>query len=69
MSAKSDLSFKAVRVFWLEFSAGQNLCTQCNMENAYFMKKKEIQSTLVISTSVISNNRLSRRENLTLVST
>ena len=29
----------------------------------------EIQSTLVISTSVISNNRLSRRENLVLVLT
>ena len=29
----------------------------------------EIQSTLVISTSVISNNRLSRRENLILVLT
>ena len=28
-----------------------------------------IQSTLVISTSVISNNRLSRRENLTLILT
>ena len=28
-----------------------------------------IQSTLVISTSVISNNRLSRRENLVLVLT
>ena len=28
---------------------------------------EEIQSTLVISTSVISNNRLSRRENLVLV--
>ena len=28
-----------------------------------------IQSTLVISISVISNNRLSRRENLTLVLT
>ena len=27
----------------------------------------EIQSTLVISTSVISNNRLSRRKNLVLV--
>ena len=29
----------------------------------------QIQSTLVISTSVISNNRLSRRENLVLVLT
>ena len=29
----------------------------------------QIQSTLVISTSVISNNRLSRRENLVHVST
>ena len=29
----------------------------------------ELQSTLVISTSVISNNRLSRRENLALVIT
>ena len=28
-----------------------------------------VQSTLVISTSVISNNRLSRRENLVLVLT
>ena len=28
---------------------------------------RDIQSTLVISTSVISNNRLSRRENLVLV--
>ena len=27
----------------------------------------EVQSTLVISTSVISNNRLSRRENLVLL--
>ena len=27
----------------------------------------KVQSTLVISTSVISNNRLSRRENLVLV--
>ena len=32
----------------------------------YFFR---IQSTLVISTSVISNNRLSRRENLIYVST
>ena len=31
--------------------------------------QKEIQSTLVISTSIISNNRLSRRENLVLVLT
>ena len=30
--------------------------------------KKVVQSTHVISTSVISNNRLSRKENLTLVS-
>ena len=29
----------------------------------------EIQSTLVITTSIISNNRLSRRENLVLVLT
>ena len=29
----------------------------------------EIQPTLVISTSIISNNRLSRRENLVLVLT
>ena len=29
--------------------------------------RKQIQSTLVISTSVISNNRLSRRENLVRV--
>ena len=33
-----------------------------------FLENK-IQSTLVISTSVISNNRLSRRENLVLVLT
>ena len=32
-------------------------------------KEKPIQSTLVISTSVISNNRLSRRKNLVLVIT
>ena len=30
---------------------------------------RKVQSTLVISTSVISNNRLSRRENLVLVLT
>ena len=29
--------------------------------------KLDIQSTLVISTSVISNNRLSRRENLVIL--
>ena len=31
------------------------------------LSKVQIQSTLVISTSVISNNRLSRRENLVLL--
>ena len=35
----------------------------------YPLISKNIQSTLVISTSVISNNRLSRRENLVLVLT
>ena len=34
-----------------------------------YLLRKIIQSTLVISTSVISNNRLSRRENLVLVIT
>ena len=34
----------------------------CNIQS--FTNKKDIQSTLVISTSVISNNRLSRKENL-----
>ena len=33
----------------------------------YYAELKYIQATLVISTSVISNNRLSRRENLVLV--
>ena len=31
---------------------------------SYWAIQRDIQSTLVISTSVISNNRLSRRENL-----
>ena len=35
----------------------------------FILKKTKIQSTLVISTSVISNNRLSRRENLVLALT
>ena len=43
----------------------------CNIEKSAFYGKVGIviQSTLVISTSVISNNRLSRRENLVLVLT
>ena len=46
----------------------------CNVFHLSFRKQKIIaklyvQSTLVISTSVISNNRLSRRENLVLVLT
>ena len=43
----------------------------CNIEESAFYSKVGIviQSTLVISTSVISNNRLSRRENLVLVLT
>ena len=40
-----------------------------NAEFARIKKSPHIQSTLVISTSVISNNRLSRRENLVLVLT
>ena len=38
-------------------------------ESFFKMAVKLIQSTLVISTSVISNNRLSRTENLILVLT
>ena len=37
--------------------------------NDYLIIGLNIQSTLVISTSVISNNRLSRRKNLVLVIT
>ena len=39
------------------------------MCNRVDLAQYEVQSTLVISTSVISNNRLSRRENLLLVFT
>ena len=43
------------------------MCTQkiCIQEK----KKKKIHLTVVISTSIISNNRLSERENLVLVLT
>ena len=37
----------------------------CNVQ--YFERRNEIQLTLVISTSFISNNRLSRRENLVVL--
>ena len=35
-----------------------------DIQSNHFITTVEVQSTLVISTSVISNNRLSRRENL-----
>ena len=49
--------------------------TLCNMTTYYCKESslvsisKQVQSALVISTSVISNNRLSRRENLVPVLT
>ena len=43
-----------INEFWIVKSFGGKVYT----------KEIKIQSTLVISTSVISNNRLSRRENL-----
>ena len=46
---------------WLELRCGSTL----TMLGTY--KWMQIQSTLIISTSVISNNHLSRRENLVLV--
>ena len=49
-------------------------CVLLSMGNPKSFNKKDtevfiIQSTLVISTSVIANNRLSRRKNLVLVIT
>ena len=44
----------------------KDLITSLNSEK---LEDLTIQSTLVISTSVISNNRLSRRGNLIIVST
>ena len=52
-------------------------CLQCNIYILVVFTEKpysnpvehNVQSTLVISTSVISNNRLSRRKNLVLVIT
>ena len=46
------------------FKKGDNFC-----DFLFASSKNEIQSVLVISTSVISNNRLSRRKNLVLVIT
>ena len=43
----------------------QEVSSKSAFDFCYF----DVQSTLVISTSVISNNRLSRRKNLVLVST
>ena len=43
--------------------SGELSCTQTGLVVSQY-GKIIIQSTLVISTSVISNNRLSRRENL-----
>ena len=49
------------------------MCMGCNKKYGYPFRGSNchlhIQSTLVISTSVISNNRLSRRENLVRVLT
>ena len=59
----------------LRFSASDTLMwknpldvIQC-VRSSYYSDNMYVQSTLVISTSVISNNRLSRRENLVLVLT
>ena len=48
--------------FWYSLTL-HSIWVSCGFSTSY------IQSTLVISTSVISNNRLSRRENLVLVLT
>ena len=45
------------------------LCVMISFPNNATVMMKVLQSTLVISTSVISNNRLSRGENLILVLT
>ena len=60
-------------VFFSSFFSNFNFtiarATSQSMQFASFRVVYSVQSTLVISTSVISNNRLSRRENLILVLT
>ena len=61
--------------FYSEWTIDQNSVLEpvCHISNdktvslAAAALERYIQSTLVISTSVISNNRLSRRKNLVLV--
>ena len=56
--------FRSKKTFQVAYASGTK---KKNFGN-FFLENK-IQSTLVISSSVISNNRLSRRENLVLVLT
>ena len=64
---KPRLSYAYVSVlktqFWWTYLSG--LC----FNNIAKINKRQIQSTLVVSTSVISNYRLSRRKNLLIVLT
>ena len=57
------------RVDYLRYMRKNRGITICNPFISVDLSEHEIQSALVISTSVISNNRLSRRENLVLVLT
>ena len=57
------------RVDYLPYMRKNRGIIICNPFISVDLSEHEIQSALVISTSVISNNRLSRRENLVLVLT
>ena len=73
--ASSHLRFEWIMAYSIPCSpptTSEMLLAINTMEKSDFLKPishSQIQSTLVISTSVISNNRLSRRENLVLVLT
>ena len=56
------------RDIWYPMSMADNIALEDGLKEGWFLLIA-IQSTLVISTSVISNNRLYRRENLILVLT
>ena len=62
---KKSQSYKIYQIFFISGSGCSKLTT--SLVNASLKFQILIQSTLVIPTSIISNNRLSRRGNLVLV--
>ena len=63
------ISYECLKSSALKQSKPQLFSVFLTTANPSIQDRFHIQSTLVISTSVISNNRLSRRKNLVLVIT